>query len=58
MWENIRIWVAVVLLADAGIGLLFSDRLQPRLLGINVVRLALIEAAAAVVLLAVHIAVR
>jgi hypothetical protein len=53
-WEKVGIWVAVVLLVDASIGLWFAPRLQPRLPRINVVRLAAIEAGAALVLVAVH----
>jgi hypothetical protein len=54
MWENARIWIAIVLLADAGIGLFFSNRLQPRLRRVNVVRIALVEAAAALVIVVIH----
>jgi hypothetical protein len=49
-----RFWVAVLMLVDAACGLLGVNRLQQRAPRINVERLALIEAAAALLILYIH----
>ncbi len=50
----IRFWLAVVMLTDAAVGLLGArhwQRMAPR---VNIQRIALIEAAAALIILAIH----
>ena len=49
-WDAIRIWVAILLLLDAAFGLWNHERVQELAPEINIVRLALIEAAAALIL--------
>ena len=49
-WDAIRIWAAILLLLDAAVGLWNHERVQALAPGINIVRLALIEAAAALIL--------
>jgi hypothetical protein len=52
--QTIRFWLAIVMLVDAAIGLWWSNRWQKLAPRVNVPRLALMEAAAAMVILAVH----
>ena len=52
--ENIRIWIAIVLLVDAGIGLWGENTWQKLAPSINIRRVALIEAAAALAIVAIH----
>jgi len=49
-WDAIRTWTAVVLLLDAAFGLWNHERVQALAPKINIVRIALIEAGAALVL--------
>ena len=49
-WDAIRIWTAILLLLDAAFGLWNHERVQALAPGINIVRLALIEAGAALIL--------
>jgi hypothetical protein len=52
--QTIRFWLAIALLVDAAVGLWWADRWQKLAPRLNVQRLALIEAAAAIVILLVH----
>ncbi|MFA6172795.1 MAG: hypothetical protein WC701_03850 [Kiritimatiellales bacterium] len=49
-WDAIRVWTAVILLLDAAFGLWNHERVQKLAPQINIVRMALIEAGAALVL--------
>ena len=49
-WDTIRIWTAILLLLDAAFGLWNHERVQALAPEINIVRLALIEAGAALIL--------
>ena len=49
-WNTIRMWAAIILLLDAAFGLWNHERFQPLVPRINIVRMALIEAGAALVL--------
>jgi len=51
---SVRFWVAVVLLLDAGVGLLLRDRAQPMMGSINITRLATIEIIVACTLIIIH----
>lgn len=51
---SVRFWVAVVLLLDAGIGLLLRDRAQPMMPSINISRLAALEIFVACTLIIIH----
>lgn len=53
-WDAIAIWAAIVLLADAGFGLWNHDRFKNLAPGIDVRKVALIEAGAAIFLAALH----
>jgi hypothetical protein len=53
-WRSILIWVAIVLLLDAAFGLWNHDRFRQLAPKINIFRIALLEAFAALVLLAVR----
>ncbi|MGA1194288.1 MAG: hypothetical protein ACO398_01355 [Kiritimatiellia bacterium] len=48
------IWIAILLLLDAGFALLFEDRVRARMPGWNVKVIAFIEAAIALVLIIWH----
>lgn len=50
-WDAIRIWTAIILLLDAAFGLWNHERIQSLVPKINIVRMALIEAAAALILI-------
>lgn len=50
-WDSIRIWVAIVLLLDAAFGLWNHERVQAVAPKLNIPRIALIEASAALVLI-------
>ena len=52
--ETVRFWVAVILLLDAGLGLLLRDRAQWMMPGININRLAVIEILVACTLIIIH----
>ena len=52
--ETVRFWVAVILLLDAGLGLLLRDRAQRMMPGININRLAVIEILVACTLIIIH----
>jgi hypothetical protein len=49
-WDSIRAWAAIILLLDAGSGLWNHERFQTLAPKINIVRMAMIEAAAALIL--------
>ncbi|HNX53527.1 MAG TPA: hypothetical protein PLD51_00940 [Pontiellaceae bacterium] len=49
-WDAIRVWAAIVLLLDAAFGLWNHERVQALVPKINVARMALIEAVAALIL--------
>jgi hypothetical protein len=49
-WNAIRVWAAVVLLLDAAFGLWNHERFQRIVPQINIPRMALIEAGAALLL--------
>lgn len=51
---TVRFWAAVILLLDAGIGLLLRDRAQPMVRSINITRLAILEIFVACVLIIIH----
>lgn len=53
-WGAVRIWVAIILLLDASFGLWNHERFEKSLPKINIARIALFEAAAALILLIVH----
>ena len=53
-WENVRIWIAIVMLIDAAIGLWGESSWQRLCPSINIRRIALIEAAAALAIVAIH----
>ena len=53
-WENVRIWIAIVMLIDAAIGLWGESSWQRLCPSINIRRIALIEAAAALAIVALH----
>ena len=50
-WNTIRMWAAIILLLDAAFGLWNHERVQSLVPKINIVRLALIEAGVALVLI-------
>jgi len=52
--ENVRIWIAIVMLIDAAIGLWGESSWQRLCPTINIRRIALIEAAAALAIVAIH----
>ena len=54
-WDAIRVWVAIVLLLDAAFGLWNHERVQALVPKINIARMALIEAAAALVLILLNL---
>ena len=56
--DNIRIWVAIVMLIDAAIGLWGESAWQRLCPSINIRRVALIEAAAALAIVAIHFGLR
>jgi hypothetical protein len=53
-FQTIRFWLAILMLVDASIGLWWSDRWQRIAPRVNVQRVALIEAAVALSILAMH----
>ena len=53
-WGAIRFWAAIVLLVDAAFGLWNYERFAEMVPKINIPRIAIIEAGAAIVLLSVH----
>ena len=53
-WGAVRIWVAILLLLDAAFGLWNHERFRESLPKINIARIALIEAAVALILVLVH----
>lgn len=53
-WGAVRIWAAIILLLDASFGLWNHKRFEKSLPKLNFVRIALIEALIALILLAVH----
>ena len=54
VWKTIILWVAIVLLLDAGFGLWNHERFAKIAPKVNVVRVAWIEAGAAFFLLLLH----
>jgi hypothetical protein len=50
-WDSIRVWAAIILLLDAAFGLWNHERVRLLAPKINIVRIALIEAGAALVLI-------
>ena len=52
--QTIRFWIAIIMLVDAALGLWGSHRWQKMIPGLNIVRVALIEALAALTLLCIH----
>lgn len=52
--EDVRIWIAIVMLVDAAIGLWGEGAWQRLCPSINIRRVALIEAAAALAIVAIH----
>jgi len=50
-WNSIRVWAAIILLLDAAFGLWNHERVQVLAPKINVARIALIEACAALSLI-------
>ena len=50
-WNTIRMWVAIVLLLDAAFGLWNHERVHVLAPRINIPRIALIEALAALILI-------
>ena len=52
-WDVIRTWVAIILLLDASFGLWNHERFKESLPKINIVRIALLEGLAALILLLV-----
>jgi len=53
-WGAVRIWAAILLLLDASFGLWNQERFAKSLPQLNIIRVALIEALIALILLAVH----
>lgn len=53
-WGAIRVWAAIILLLDASFGLWNHERFNKSLPNLNIARIALFEAAAALILLIVH----
>ncbi len=49
-WDSIRSWAAILLLLDAAFGLWNHERVKVLAPGINIARMALIEACAALIL--------
>jgi hypothetical protein len=49
-WDAIRMWVAIILLLDAAFGLWNHERFQELVPRVKIVRIALIEALAALIL--------
>ena len=49
-WNNIRMWAAIILLLDAAFGLWNHERFQELVPKVKIVRIALIEAGVALVL--------
>jgi len=49
-WDAIRMWTAIILLLDAAFGLWNHDRFQALVPKVKIVRIALIEAGAALIL--------
>ncbi len=54
-WGAIRVWAAVILLLDASFGLWNHDRFSKIAPKINIFRIAMLEAAAAFLILIVHV---
>jgi len=54
IWKTIIFWVAVLLLADAGMGLLFLTAWQKRLPSLNIQKIATVEVLISSILLAVY----
>lgn len=50
-WDSIRAWAAIILLLDAAFGLWNHERIQSLAPKINIARMALIEAFAALFLI-------
>jgi hypothetical protein len=51
---SILFWVGIVFLTDGALGLLFEDKWQKLVRGVNIRRLALLEVGVALALLAGH----
>lgn len=49
-WDSIRVWATIILLLDAAFGLWNHERVRLLAPKINIVRIALIEAGAALIL--------
>lgn len=49
-WNSIRVWAAIVLLLDAAFGLWNHEKVQAAAPKLNILRIALFEALAALVL--------
>ena len=49
-WDAIRVWAAIILLLDAAFGFWNHERFQTLAPKINIARMALIEAGAALIL--------
>jgi hypothetical protein len=49
-WDAIRMWAAIILLLDAAFGLWNHERFQALVPRVQIVRIALIEALAALIL--------
>ena len=58
LFITILFWAGVVCLADGSLGLLFEEKWQRLVRGVNIRRLALIEIGFALVLLAAHFILR
>lgn len=54
MFSSILFWVGIVLLVDSSLALLFQERWQKLVAGVNIRRIALIEIGVALALLAAH----
>jgi len=53
-WGAVRVWAAILLLLDASFGLWNHERFRQSMPKLNIVRIALLEAFAALILLIVH----
>lgn len=57
-WDSVRIWVAIILLLDAGIGLWNQERFARVVPGVPVMKIAMLEVAAAFFLLVLPVLAR
>ena len=54
-WDSVRAWAAIILLLDAAFGLWNHERIQALAPKINIARLALVEAFAALILVLIGV---